>query len=431
MWLSSVTAYAGDDRVSPKREVPDYDGRGAPPVTATDVALVPVRLVLSPLYIVSEMIRQPIGGLVIAAERAELPRKAYDFFAFGPDHSIGIVPVGFVAFGLNPSVGLYSFWNDALVPGHDMRLHLEAWPTDWYSATLTDRWRLDAERDTLQLRGVAVQRPDEPFYGIGPASRQADQSRYAEVRGEGQLSLQVHGWRASSIVAAVGARGVKVSAGHFDNDPSIDVRARMGAFELPVGFGGSYAGPTGRLYAALDTRESESAVESGVRVEAQTSGGSDLASGNAWLRYGAVASGMLDLDGHGRLVDVSIAGLFADPTSSAPMPFTELVTLGGEIWMTGYLPGRLVDRSAAVAALDYRWPIAAAVDATLHAAVGNVFGPHLDGFDMGLLRFSGGLGITTRSDPPLEIIIGFGTDTFDAGGTVQSGRISFGVPQHF
>jgi hypothetical protein len=229
-------------------------------------------------------------------------------------------------------------------------------------------------------------------------------------------------------------RAMKVTSGHYSDDPSLDDRASMGAFAIPFGFGRSYTGPTGRLYASLDTRPADAATStSGVRLEAQAYGGSDLSHARAsgWLRYGAVGSAVLDLDGHGRNLEVSVAGLFADPLTSEPIPFTELVTLGGPSWMTGFFPGRLVDRSAAVASLRYAWPIALYIDATLQGTVGTVFGPHLDGFDPGLFRLSAGIGLRTTTDPHVELFGGVGTDTFDNGARVQSLRITFGVPQQF
>jgi len=418
---------------SAKREVPDYDGRGEEPARAADVAMLSLRVVLSPLYLVSELIRQPIGALMIAAERANLPRKAYELFVFGPDHKAGIIPVGFVAFALNPSVGAYGFWNDAFsISGNALRVHVEAWPNEWIGASASDRWRFNEGGDSVQLRTKLVRRPDNPFYGIGPRSREADQSRYMATRFDTDLSLEVHWWRSSRIAIAPGMRAMEIGAGHYSDDPSVDEQANMGVFPLPFGFGRSYAGPTGRVYASFDTREDTSA-SSGVRLETHAYTGSDVshAMRSAWLRYGAVASGAVDLDGYGRNLELSVAALFADPLTSEPIPFTELVTLGGQVWMPGYLPGRLIDRSAAVASLRYAWPIALYIDATLQGAVGNVFGPHLEGITPGLFRFSGGIGLRTRTDPPLELVIGFGTDTFDNGATVQSGRISFGVPQSF
>ena len=80
------------------------------------------------------------------------------------------------------------------------------------------------------------------------------------------------------------------------------------------------------------------------------------------------------------------------------------------------------DRSAAVAALHYTWPIAPMIGGNIEAAVGNVFGEHLEGFRPELLRFSGDVGITTIavSDYPIEAIVGFGSETFEHGGQIDS-----------
>jgi hypothetical protein len=61
----------------------------------------------------------------------------------------------------------------------------------------------------------------------------------------------------------------------------------------------------------------------------------------------------------------------------------------------------------------------------MQAAVGNVFGEHLDGFEPSLLRFSGAVGVTTVSAPDsaIQFLVGFGTETFEHGGQVDSIRV--------
>jgi hypothetical protein len=109
--------------------------------------------------------------------------------------------------------------------------------------------------------------------------------------------------------------------------------------------------------------------------------------------------------------------------------------------MHGFYPGRLRDRSAAVFELKYVWPIGPWLNGTLQGALGNVFGEHLEDFDTKLLRFSAGFGLslakqvtssTTSSDgPPVELLIGFGTDTIERGASPTAFRVSFGVPHLF
>src|SRR5262249_12290547 len=123
--LAVLVSLAGAARAGgpEKRELPDYDGRGGEPKDAGDTAVVALRVVLSPLYLVSEyLIRRPIGALITAAELSGVPGFLYDFFTFGPDHKAGIVPIAYVDLGFRPNFGVYSFWNDAFVRGHDLRL---------------------------------------------------------------------------------------------------------------------------------------------------------------------------------------------------------------------------------------------------------------------------------------------------------------------
>jgi hypothetical protein len=62
-------------------------------------------------------------------------------------------------------------------------------------------------------------------------------------------------------------------------------------------------------------------------------------------------------------------------------------------------------------------------------AVGNVFGEHLDDFDLRLLRFSASLGIETDSSPDsnFHFLVGMGTETFEHGTQVDSFRLALGV----
>ena len=132
-------------------------------------------------------------------------------------------------------------------------------------------------------------------------------------------------------------------------------------------------------------------------------------------------------------MSLSVATLFADPLSGNEIPFTEQVVLGGSGPMRGYRYGRLVDRSAAIATLKYRWPIWVFLDGSAQLATGNVFGPQLGNFDPKLLRLSGALGIETVGavDHTFEFLIGFGTETFDDKAKVDSFRLVFGTNKGF
>ncbi len=76
-----------------EREVLDYDGRG----TAYDRSGSPLlwvpRVILFPLYVVSEyVVRRPLGWATVKAERSNLANLLVDWFTFGPDRQAGLVP---------------------------------------------------------------------------------------------------------------------------------------------------------------------------------------------------------------------------------------------------------------------------------------------------------------------------------------------------
>jgi|CZKU01.1.fsa_nt_gi hypothetical protein len=428
-------AVSAPSQPSPKRAVPDFDGRGPEPTTAGDVALWVPRVVLSPLYFVSEyVIRLPLSLAVPAAERADLPRKVYDFFTFGPEHKAGFAPVGYYDFGFNPSIGLYAFWNDAGFKGDDWHAHVEAWPTDWLAGSLTDHIQIDAHH-AVQFRVEGIRRPDHVFYGIGPDTRQSSQSRYGEDVFNGGATYEWRFWRASRFQTGVGLRAASLYDGHYGSDPSLTREAATHAFPLPPGFGGGYTAESNRAVLIVDTRNPRPAPGSGLRAELLGEQDSEVghAPASGWVRYGASVGSYLDLNQRGRVISLSVTTLFTDPLGDRPVPFTELASLGGDPPMRGYYPGRLVDRSAIAAMAHYMWPIGPWLDGTMRAAVGNVFDEHLQGFRPGRLRFSGDIGISSVGvgEYPIELIFGLGSETFEQGAEIDSFRATLAVNHGF
>ncbi|HLK36310.1 MAG TPA: hypothetical protein VKU41_06120 [Polyangiaceae bacterium] len=427
--LLAGVAY-GDE--SPKRPTPDYAARPPPKSTPGEVALWVPRVVFSPVYFTTEyVIRRPLGALISAAERANLPEMLYNFFAFGPEHKAGFAPIAFVDFGFNPSVGVYTFWDDAFFKGDDLRMHVSAWPEAWVGGSAVQRIRFRSDA-TLTLRFAGVRRPDDAFFGIGPTSLQSALSRFGEDRLEGTATTQFALWRASKVETGFGLRYARFYDGHFGGDPGIVERAGTGLFALPDGYARGYTAEYNRVHVALDSRRPFPEEGSGFRFEGTAEEGSDLSqtSGSRWVDWQAAAGGFVDLDGHRRVVSLSVQTLFSDALGTSPVPFTEQVSLGGDSApMPGFWAGRLVDRSAAVATLRYRWPIGPWLDGSMQAALGNVFGEHLEDFQTRLLRFSGALGLEGDSSPDsnFQFLIGLGTETFDHGGQVDSFRLAFGV----
>ncbi len=439
----STLAAAGAE--SEKRKLPDYRGRDPDPTTPGDVALWVPRIVVAPVYLVFDYgLRRPIGAGISAAERSNLPETLYNFFFFGPDHKAGFAPIAFFDLGSRASVGLYTFWDDAFFTGHDLSLRGSFGGTDWLAGAFQDRVNL-RNGDFVRLRLIGVRRPDHAFFGIGPDSLQSNRSRYGEDRLESTLTASFPFGRSSIVETTLGVRSIDTHDGHFGGDPGLAARAAAGAFPAPFGFDSGYTALTARIFGALDTREPLPAPGSGFRLELEGEHAADVrrpSGGDEWVRYGAKAGAFLDLNGRNRVLSLTVAGLFADPLEHHPIPFTELVSVPArDPWMNddgmasgtgpmqGFFPGRLLDRSAAVATLRYTWPIWVWLDGSIQAATGNVFGEHLDNFELSRLRLSGAVGVqsfSTRADA-FQLLFGVGTETFERGTKVDSVRLTVGV----
>jgi len=417
-----------------KRAVPDYDGRGKAPTTPAQKALWVPRVLLSPLYLVSEyVIRRPLGVAITAAEKAELPSALYDFFAFGPDHKAGIVPLAFVEFGFAPSVGLYAFWDDVGFRGHDLRLHGATWGEHWLSGAATERFRLPNALE-LTLTATATHRPDFAFYGIGPDTRESDLMRYGADTIDARFESRFAFAGSSLFESSVGYRGASFGHSYYEHERSLDDAIAEGALPAPPGFREGYRAAFTRARLALDSR-GKSRSETGLRAELTAEQGADgkNAPASGWLRYGGTAGGFWDLGDSGRVLSLSISALLADPLGARAVPFTELVQLGGPGLMPGFRLGRLQDRSAAVATLRYAWPIWLWLNGSLQVATGNVFGARFEGFRTERGRLSAAVGIESQGsrDSIFQALLGFGTETFESGATVDSLRIVVGARSGF
>jgi hypothetical protein len=417
--LALTAACAHEQRVA-KRPLPDYDGRGAAPTTAGDVLLWVPRVVVAPLWLVSEyVVRRPMGWLIVTGERNQWPARVLDFF----DLPIGVVPTFYVDLGLRAHAGLYFFWNDFLAHGNDLRLTASAGLGN-LSATLADRVHLGAAR--LTLRGHASRRSDGLFFGIGPESRAGDRSRYQVRRLETSLALDARLARFNFVRVEGGFADVRYDNGGCCGT-TLAERIEAGELPSPPGFAaGGHGGLFARARLTLDSRPSELATGVGLVVDADVD--SDLASGDAWMRLGGTLAATLDVDGRQRVLGLQLDMRLAAPLRGDEVPFDELVTVGGSGPLPGFLEPRLRDRSAIVATLRYEWPIWVYLSGVAHVALGNVFGERFAGFDTQLLRLSTGLGIRSvgLGDHRFELLVALGTEPLGRGGDVDSVRFLFG-----
>ncbi len=445
-----------------KRPLPDYDGRGEEPTTAGDVLIWIPRGIFFPAYLVSEyVIRWPLGKLTSALDEHDVPGILSDFFTFGPGDRSGLVPSALIDFGFRPSIGLYFFTDDVLWDGNAIRSHLAFGGVDWYRGTLTVRHKIQEESaeqhaQRMQIRTVFSHRPDWLFWGIGPMSDDDERTGYSAQRIDSTASFTGGIWRSSWLEAYAGVRHVDFKDETTDDEQPLSEGVRAGYYDFPpLYLDGYFIGRVG-LNGALDTRKRRNAYDgegsdfvsppgTGLKLALRGElGGSfrdvsataDMPHGTEqirYLKYGASLGAYYDLYQQ-RTLGLQLMVDFVDPfADEGQIPFTELATLGGSRPMRGFLQYRLLDRSSAVAQVEYRWPIWVSLDGVLHYAVGNVFEEHLGNFDPALLRqsFGGGFRATGSRDHSFELLIAGGTQTFDQGSTPDSFRFVFGATSGF
>jgi len=402
--LTGSPAVAGE-----KRPVPHYDGR---PDAGGDGAIWIPRVLLAPLWLVYEfLVRIPIGAAVTAIEESATTQRAVHVLTFGSEKNAGIAPTFLLDRGMLPAIGGYFWWDDALVDGNHLRIHAATWGEPLVLATVSDRYDLD-DRSSVSLTASFTRRRDNLYYGIGPETPDSARTRYRS------RVIDV----AASFERELG-RGVHLGTKAGVRDTSFVERA--------AGYTIAYQ----HADLAFDTR---SLGLRGAGVRASASGDSAFDSSNtprsSWLGYGAALEGFWDIAESDRVLTLTATTRLVDPIArGGSIPFTELPTLGGYTTMRGFLPGRMIDRSAAAVTLGYQWPVWSFLDGELEAATGNVFGAGFRGLEPGRLRFSGAVGLRTLSIPEaqLELLTGFGTDTFDAGARISSFRLVFGATHGF
>ena len=418
-----ICATIGTAAADPKREVPDYDGRGDPPTTVGDVLIWIPRVVVAPLYLIAEyVVRRPTGLLIETAERHRWVPRLIDYLN-GP---IGIVPTALIDLGLSPTVGFYFFWNDAIASNNQVRA-TASFGSGVISAVLLDRYRIPGSRWQLALRGAVSRRDEANFYGIGWNTDFDDTARYEDHRLEASTSAAVRFAGRSSLSFGAGMRKVTLHDTACCGDPSIGEAVAMGLFAEPPGFAdGGYSGPFTRARLVLDSRAQAPGSGVGLTVDAEQ--GSDPDTDRVWLRTAVALAGSLELGQPRRVASLSVEAELAEPLEGDDVPFTELVSLGGSGPLPGFMPGRLIGRSAAAATLKYEWPVWAYLTGVAQVGAGNVFDEHFDDLELGRMRASAGFGMRSvgLGDHRFELLIALGTEPFDEGGGVDSVRLQFG-----
>jgi hypothetical protein len=420
------------EEITRRRGRPDYDHRDDEGPDAGEALVWIPRIAFAPITLVLDyVIRRPLGWLATVVEREQWIDAVLDFLTWNERRS-GLVPTFFVAYGLQPSVGLVLFSNDDIAPGHSLNASASFGGIDFLEGSAS-YGIVDRERVHFTLRGVAGMRPDRVFSGIG-WDAQAVQYRFRERWYDVDLVMRANLWRESSITLSAGVDGHDFDPDGYAvlaiSSPPLSSAIQQGLIEAPYGLDAPYVVARPRVDVAIDSREREPSPGHGVHLDGHAEMALDVNDplDRRWVRWGASLGGFLDLGAH-RVLGLWALARFSDPIGGAPVPFTELVALGQEaLLLQGFLRGQLRGRSAAAATLEYLYPIWTRLDARLHVSVGNAFDAHLQDFAFERLRLSFGIGIATAGDPDeaFQITLAAGAAPFVEGSAIQSVQVVFG-----
>jgi len=430
--LVALVAAPGVARADPKREVPDYDGRGNPDADAERWPVWIPRVVLSPLYVANEyVLRRPLGAFVRHAERERWAESVMNLFTFGENDRNLIVPTALYDFGLLPCVGFYYSGDGVFADGNVLRLHAATWGPRWINATAADRYAIDGA-DSVQARFEFKRSEDNLFFGIGPDITSAAQSRYGLERIEGSVSYRRRLPIASRLEVEAGVHRLSFAEGACCGDPSLDARIAAGQAMTPPGYRDTYSTAFARIDLTLDSRRPRPEPGGGGYLHLHGVPSLELGGDRAWLAYGGELGGAIDLTGHRRTLRAQLAVGFVDSIAGGAIPFIEYPMLGGDL-MPGFVTGWMTDRSTAAAQLAYTWPVWLHLDAQTRFTVGNAFGERLEGFALRKLRMSGdiGLALGATEDQGFEVLFGLGTETFEQGAGITSVRVTVGSRRQF
>lgn len=396
-----------------ERPVPDYDRRPDEPPDAADVLIWVPRVIFSPVQLTLEYgLRWPMVKAITLAEQHKIFKRIENIFTFR-DGKSGIFPTALIDFGLKPSIGIYSFHNDVGYEGHDITLQAGFWVDNWKHLALRDRWEIFDGEGELAFGGEYSTRPDDPFYGVGYDAQYENRTNFRFRRTDAEVALSSYLSGLNQVGLSFRFRDGLLSGGQH---PEVSDLFRTDDLN---GYGGDgYQLLSFVVAGAIDTRDRDLAFTAGTGFRLDLHGGFHASPGESdvsFLRFGGEAALFYDFSGRNHVLGLSVYTDFIETLGDAPPPVSELILLGGNEHLRGFLLGRFRGESALVAKISYRYPIWILMDADLFAEVGNVFGPRLEDFGWKRLVFDAGLALRTAisRDTSIDALIAFGTNRFD------------------
>ena len=387
------------------------------------LALIVPRVLLYPVRLLLRVLSYPTRPIMVFIETHNVPQWLHDV-STTRDGLRGVRPEVSWNLSFAFAAGLDYFDHRSLGVDTSLDARLIAGGANILEAGLSlrptpSRWRTQA-----QLALGYLQRDDQYFNGIGPIH---DGSRYAIHAFDATAGAPTRIARPLSI--KVGAEGAIKRFGNGDprsGDPAIGavycVRVLGRCLDGVVdprqvpGFDRGTQFLRGSASLLLDTRNNGFEPTAGFMLSAladYTHGlGFDRSS---YFRLTGTAGLALSVWQHSHTFVLRATTSVIEPTNDVPVPFSELLVLGGPDSLRGFRVGAFRDSSLLLFSGEYRWPIWMYADAALFVDYGGTFAQNFRDFSASGLRWDLGtaLRITTRSQFFIRLGIAYG---FGGGG---------------
>jgi hypothetical protein len=397
-----------------------YDGRAPQPSTRDGLLAFP-RLVLAVPRLLVRGIGAAAKPVMEWNEREHVYQNVVAALT-SKDGREGVRPVFHWELAFRPTVGI-GYFNHRLPHGARASVSTELGGLETIIQNARVTVPFARERATLAVEARYRRRDDMLYTGIGMNAK-LPRARYSIDEADVDSSVELRPQKSLRLEVGVDVGLRRFADGHaYDGDRPIgevycvrmlDGRCRSGAIDeaLVPGFADGTQFARGRAALAVDSRKDE--TSSGVMLDlgaAYTHGlGSDRTS---YLGLHGHAGGAVEIWRHRTLyVGLSADDLFA--FGSTPIPFSELVVLGGPDDLRGFPRGQFRGTSSLMGTIEYRWPVWMWMDGSLFVDYGGVFGPDFRGLSFADMRPDIGFGVRAHSNKKfilrIQAAYGFGDD---------------------
>jgi hypothetical protein len=411
------------------------DGRVHDRLKAADFALAIPRIVLTPPRMLIGLVGQVARGVYQLDYRHHIAAKLYRLTT-SEDGLIALRPLIRYYTGFSPIFGFTLFDNRSL----GKRSHMEASIAVGLPQVLLVSGTISPSLPLFHHFSTSVdfaRRDDQAFYGIAQSSYGG--ARPNDLPGarygiDAVNVTPVYSFRLTPIVRLNfaemwGYRSYR--DGRSFGNPPISVvyctdrvignafpddrrclRSGVDATLVPGFFtGANFFATTAEL--VVDTRDGDAAPTRGLRFDLGGRYAHGVTDGRpSWIQVRSSLTGVIRLGAPGRTLVLHLRAEMLEPLSDSPVPFTELVTLGGVDDLRGFPFNRFRDYSSLLATVEYRYQVWMWADASIFVDYGGVFGKRFDGFGFDRMVPDVGVGLRLHSRSNfvvrLQLAYGFG-----------------------